>query len=133
MITACTLTLIKASFEFKNVVRVTKSVKENNTFRNHCILFISMNVVMVVAFVIVIANSYSNNKSQTMVNVAIMCDSTLSVITGTYIALRLISLSRPPESFTCPVTNGKMHALTKVFADRELVNYMTKLNVSHDE
>lgn len=55
MMTMCTLTLLKASYEFRNKVVVTKSVKQNNTFRNHCILFISMNVAIFVLCVVMVA------------------------------------------------------------------------------
>ncbi len=133
MITACTLTLLKAGYEFKNCVKVTKSVKQNNTFRNHCILFISMNVFLVVLFVVVVVDVYATKKLNAFVNLIILMESVFSLVTGTYIALRLVSLSKPPDCYACPVTNNKIHALTKVYIDKQLCEYIESQNVSKDE
>jgi hypothetical protein len=41
----------------------------------------------------------------------------LSTISLTYIATRLVKLSKPPDNCVCPATGNKMSKLTKIFAD----------------
>jgi disulfide bond formation protein DsbB len=41
----------------------------------------------------------------------------LSTISSTYIATRLVKLSKPPDNCVCPATGNKMSKLTKIFAD----------------
>ncbi len=71
------------------------------------ILFISMNIFLVVHFVVAFVDVYATKKMDVFVNLIILIESVFSLVTGTYIALRLVSLSKPPDCFACPVTNKK--------------------------
>lgn len=127
MFTACTLTLLYSASVMKSFVQVTKSVKPNNTFKFHCLLFIPTNVAMIVGFIL----TCCDNVFWTELFIGVL--GVLSTVSMTYIATRLVKLSKPPENSVCPVSGSNMNTLTKIYSDQQLMTFLKQNATSIEE
>lgn len=77
---------------------------------------------MIIVLTIVLVNMIFS-EAQLPVTVSLIADM-VNCMVSMFVANRLVYLSKPPECYVCPVTNGKMNPLTKIKVDKELDKYV---------